>query len=139
LGGDGNDLLISGSGRDLLIGGHGADRIVGNADDDLLVSGTTAHDSHDAAIDAIMDEWTSAGSYNSRVANLVIGAGLTGGHRLDGNDGANQTVFNDNDADTLTGSTGQDVFWANRVADNGGTLDTVTDKAALEMWNDTDF
>jgi Ca2+-binding RTX toxin-like protein len=58
---------------------------------------------------------------------------------LDGNDGATQTVFNDNDADTLTGSQGQDVFWGNQIADNGGVLDTVTDKAASELWNDTDF
>ena len=42
---------------------------------------------------------------------------------------------------TLTGSQGQDWFFANRDAANGGggLLDTVTDKAANELWNDTDF
>ena len=30
-------------------------------------------------------------------------------------------------------------FFANRYADNGGVLDVVTDRAATELWNDTDF
>ncbi|MBI3408200.1 MAG: right-handed parallel beta-helix repeat-containing protein [Planctomycetes bacterium] len=138
LGGDGCDTLIGGAGRDLLIGGRGSDRLVGGPDDDILIGGTTAYDINDAALCAIMKEWTSAGCYNSRVANLVNGAGLTGGFRLDGNHGATQTVFDDNDADKLTGSQGLDLFWANQVADNGGALDTVTDRAAIEFWNDTD-
>ena len=55
------------------------------------------------------------------------------------NDGATQTVFNDNQVDTLTGSQGQDWFLANQIAENGGELDTVTDKAANELCSDTDF
>jgi hypothetical protein len=41
--------------------------------------------------------------------------------------------------DTLTGSQGQDWFFANQIADNGGVLDRVTDKAGNERWSDTDF
>ena len=48
-------------------------------------------------------------------------------------------MFNDNQVDVLTGSQGQDWFLANQVADNGGVLDIVTDKAANEIWSDTDF
>jgi len=138
-GGDGDDLIIGGNGRDLLIGGFGADRIVGNAADDILIAGPTAYDNNDVALCSIMNEWTSAGSYSARTANIMAGTGLTGGFKLDGNDGVNQTVFNDNNADTLTGSQGVDWFFANQIADNGGVLDTVTDRAANELWNDTDF
>ena len=60
-----------------------------------------------------MPEWTSGNSYNARVANIQAGTGPTGGFRFDGNDGATQTVYNDNDVDTLTGSQGQDWFFAN--------------------------
>ena len=123
----------------MLIGGYGADRIVGNADEDLLIAGSTSYNDNDQALCAIMQEWTSANSHNGRVANIQAGTGLAGGFRLNGNDGAGQTVFNDNDVDQLTGSQGQDVFWANQVADNGGVLDRVTDQAANESWNDTDF
>jgi hypothetical protein len=67
------------------------------------------------------------------------GTGLTAGFRLVGNHGAAQTVFNDNDVDVLTGSQGIDWFFANRYADDGGVLDIITDKAANELWSDTDF
>jgi Ca2+-binding RTX toxin-like protein len=132
-------MLIGGNGRDLMIGGYGADRLVGNAEEDILIASPTAYDHNDLALCAIMKEWTSAGSNSARTANIMAGTGLTGGFKLDGNDGANQTVFNDNDADTLTGSQGVDWFFANQIADNGGVLDTVTDRAANELWNDTDF
>ena len=69
---------------------------------------------------------------------------MTGGYRLVGDQGALQTVFNDNDEDTLTGNQGQDWFFANQVADSGGVLDKVTDQkvtgpaAQQEIWSDTD-
>jgi len=139
VGGDGDDLLIGGQGRDLLIGGIGADRIVGNADEDILIAGTTAYDAWEDALCCLMAEWTSARSYSQRTANIMAGTSLTNGFRLNGDDGPLQTVFNDDDLDTLTGSQGQDWFFANRVADNGGVLDKVTDQAANELWNDIDF
>ena len=139
LGGDGNDQLEGGAGRDLMIGGLGADRLFGNADDDLLIAGYTSYDANDLALLALALEWSSNSSYAMRVSHLQSGTGLTGGRRLDGNDGAAQTVFNDNDVDELTGNAGQDWFFANQVADNGGVLDKVIDKAANEQWDDTDF
>lgn len=137
LGSDGHDDLNGGKGRDLLIGGRGADRIVGNSDDDILVAGFTAYDDDSHALAHILEEWTSSGSYALRVANIKNGGGLTEGFRLNGDDGASQTVFND--ADTLTGSSALDAFWANLVADNGGALDKITDLANSESGNDTDF
>ncbi len=139
LGGDGNDDLIGGKGRDLIIGGRGADRIVGNNDDDILVAGFTAYDDDSHALAHILKEWTSGATYASRVANIKNGGGLTEGFRFNGDDGASQTVFNDNDADTLTGSSSLDAFWANLVADNGGALDKITDLANGESGSDTDF
>jgi Ca2+-binding RTX toxin-like protein len=139
VGGDGDDMLVGGGGRDLMIGGLGADRLVGNTDDDILIAGYTAYDAGDHALCHILDEWTSANSYNARVQNVQNGTGLTHGFRLNGNDGAGQTVFNDDSQDVLTGSQAQDWFFANLSADNGGPLDTVTDQAASELWSDTDF
>ncbi len=80
---------------------------IGNQDEDILVIGTTAYDSNNAALLAIMSEWTSGNSYNTRVTNITNGTGLAAGSRLVGDGGATQTVFNDNDVDTLTGSQGQ--------------------------------
>jgi Ca2+-binding RTX toxin-like protein/PKD repeat protein len=139
VGGDGDDLLNGDQGRDLLIGGNGADRIVGNADEDVLIAGWTAYDANDTALLALMKEWTGCGRYGTRVANITNGTGSTGGYRLVGDDGPQQTVFNDNEVDQLTGSQGQDWFFANRVADNGGAIDRVLDQAGNELWNDTDF
>jgi len=139
LGGTGNDLILGGNGRDLMIGGTGADRIEGHADEDILIAGTTAYDANPTALNAILNEWASSGSNASRMLHIQTGTGLTLGFRLVGDDGANQTVFNDNDADVLTGGNGIDWFFANSKADNGGVLDTVTDCKANELWSDTDF
>ena len=138
LGGDGKDSILGGEGRDLLIGGNGADRLVGEQEEDILVGGFTVYDNADLALFSIMNEWTNSTSHTTRRNNLMNGTGQTGGHRLIGDDGASQTVFNDNEVDTLTGGQGTDWFFANRQADGGGLLDVVSDKGASELWSDTD-
>jgi VCBS repeat-containing protein len=137
--GAGDDLVIGGDGRDLLIGGVGADRLVGDAEEDILIAGWTSYDDDVAALTSLMKEWKLDTSYASRTTNVVVGTGLTSGYRLVGDDGSTQTVFNDADVDILTGAQGQDWFLANQTADNGGSLDIVTDRSANEMWADTDF
>src|SRR5262249_46645463 len=82
LGGDGDDTLLGGQGRDLLIGGNGADRLVGNGGDDILIGGRTAFDGNEAALCAVLAEWTSGRDYQARVANL---RGLGSGPRANGN------------------------------------------------------
>ena len=141
VGGDGNDLLVGGDGRDLLIGGFGADRLIGDAQEDILIAGYTSFDNNDGALNSIMAEWTSGNSYATRINNLTNGTGLSGGIRLIGDDGATQTVFNDNDVDTLTGSTGQDWFFANTNNNGGGNaaIDIITDQDGNEVGNDTDY
>src|SRR5205085_2567665 len=108
LGGDGNDTLAGGSGRDLLIGGLGADVLSANGGDDILIGGTTAFDANDAALAAVVREWTSARSYATRVQNLTDGTGSA--DRLNGSYFLvkGQTVFDDAFTDTLTGAAGAD-------------------------------
>ena len=108
VGRDGNDTLTGDQGRDLLIGGKRADSLTGNADKDVPISDDTSYDGNQAALFAIMAEWSSNKTYAVRISNLLNGTGLTGGNKLNGNDGATQTIFAD--ADTLTGSQGTDVF-----------------------------
>lgn len=138
LGGDGDDLLVGGQGRDLLIGGLGADRIVGNADDDILISGTTDHDADPTALARLLAEWTSTLSYLNRAANLYCGYG---GDRQNGSYYLNQnTVHDDNAADVLTGSQGQDLFFGNFSLDDDATVkDKITDLHPWEFAIDIDF
>ena len=138
LGGEGADLLVGGQGRDLLIGGLGADRIVGNADDDVLISGTTDHDGDPTALAHILAEWTSTRGYFHRVVNLY------GGYGCDGDNGTyylnHDTVHDDNAADVLTGSQGQDLFFGNFSLDDDATVkDKITDLHASEFAIDIDF
>ena len=51
------------------------------------------------------------------------------------------TVFDDGSADVLTGSAGQDWFFANLAKDStdSGVLDKVTDLSASEFASDLDF
>ncbi|MCA9190975.1 MAG: hypothetical protein KDB03_04420 [Planctomycetales bacterium] len=115
MGGSGDDLLVGKQGRDFLVGGNGADRIVGNADDDILISGILdfGETPIETAVSFVMQEWTSARSYGQRLLNLTDGSGT--------NDRENdnyflkwmETVKDDQDKDTLTGSAGSDWFFAN--------------------------
>ncbi len=158
VGGTGDDLLVGGSARDLLIGGGGADRLVGSAQDDILISGTTDHDTRALALAAIMNEWTSARTYVERTANL-FGNGT--GDRANGLvfltldrywcdeymgewQIATGTVHDDDASDVLTGSAGQDWFFANMVLgsetpDNATQKDKITDLHAAEFAPDLDW
>ena len=60
VGGAGNDTLMAGSGRTILIGGEGQDTLRGSSSDDILIGGRTAYDANEAALLAILAEWTSA-------------------------------------------------------------------------------
>jgi Ca2+-binding RTX toxin-like protein len=141
LGGAGDDSLTGGQGRDILIGGTGADTLTGGPADDLLIAGSTAYDADEAALYAVMAEWTSARDYATRTANL---SGTGTGSRLNGNyflrvtdDVATTTVFDDVSADVLTGGGGQDWFFANLRG--GGVLDLITDLGPGERADDLTF
>ena len=65
--GAGNDLLIGAAGRNLLIGGFGSDRAMGSRSDEFFLAGSDPNERHNAALQAVLDEWTSA----DRLAFLV--------------------------------------------------------------------
>jgi Ca2+-binding RTX toxin-like protein len=123
VGGDGNDKLIARVGRNILIGGTGADTLYGNAFDDIVIAGSTAHDEDDAALQAILDEWTSGNYYDDRVSNIRNGTGANGAFVFD-----DTTVFDDGARDTLYGAGGRDWFWA-------GSNDKLKDRARNEIVN----
>jgi Ca2+-binding RTX toxin-like protein len=117
LGGLGNDSVTGGRGRNVIIGGVGADRLVGGAGSDLLIGGRTSFDNDDAALMAILAEWTSSRSFTERVANLQDGLGpiLYGtGIKLK----KGQTVFDDADVDSLVGAADLDWFLYDATRDN---------------------
>jgi Ca2+-binding RTX toxin-like protein len=100
LGGIGDDKLIGGAAADILIGGLGSDRLVGNGGDDILVAGSATVDPDptvpgqrfDQALLSLVTEWNrskSKGTIRSRL------------HAMD-----------DGVEDVLTGSAGQDWFFA---------------------------
>jgi putative intracellular protease/amidase len=102
LGGAGDDNVGGFDGRDLLIGGLGYDRADGGAGADLMIAGRTSYDENDAALLAILAEWTSAADAATRTANLT--SGIAGNVRLRWGD----TVHDDGIADCLNGAAGAD-------------------------------
>jgi uncharacterized protein (TIGR03118 family) len=105
LGGPGNDTLTGGSRRDILIGGTGPDTLIGGGDQDIVIGGTQSATTTPAGLLQVLGEWNSSDTYANRVA--AIRAGTGGVPALDA-----ITVTDDRLADTLTGGSGRDWFWA---------------------------
>lgn len=106
IGGEGNDILRGGLGYDILIGGTGRDQLTSSLfGGSILIGGTTAYDNDAAALDMLLAEWTSPRSLSDRVDNMRNGTGaiLDGtGIKLESR-GTDQTVFDDDERDTLRG------------------------------------
>ncbi|MCU1430717.1 MAG: peptidase and in kexin sedolisin [Actinomycetia bacterium] len=105
VGGDGDDLLtggLSGSSlNDVLIGGNGTDTLQGGRYQDVLIAGTTVHDTDVAALINIQQTWADMQvPYKSRVSTLRAGPLASG------------NVSNDAFSDDLTGGLGRDWFLA---------------------------
>jgi Ca2+-binding RTX toxin-like protein len=123
LGGAGNDtldVLASGdaAGTNLLIAGLGADTLQGGPGEEILIGGTTKYDNQKAALDLIMQEWTSGRSFDDRCTNLQTGITDPGNPklgtiRLNRKDQSNHkgTVLDDRARDVLLGSLGSDWFF----------------------------
>ncbi len=107
VGGDGSDLLVGGQGRNVLIGGQGRDVLLGGSKSDLLIGGSTAFDDNEAALRAILAEWTSRADYRTRVGHLLgtVAGGLNGPYDLNAS-----TVYDDGSYDYLSGGCGRDWF-----------------------------
>ena len=157
-GGNANDILIGGTGADLVAGGAGRDilvgdgvpsflnigsidRIVGDSDDDILIGGFLTWADRRDALGAILREWSSARTYEQRVANLRSGGtpGNYENHDGAGTDfllAADVTVLDDLLIDLLTGDAGRDWFFVNA---DGLLRDRITDLNASEFADDLDF
>jgi len=104
------------------------------ADDDVLVGGSTSYDGDVSSLQMVQAEWTSNHSYADRVANI---SGTGTGPRFNGNVfiQPDVTAFDDAAVDTLTGTSGQDVFIVNN---DSGVLDVITDLKKTETSLDVD-
>ena len=102
-GGYGTDELVGGEGRDALIGGFGQDELNGNTGDDLLVGGTTIYDQYPDAMKALMQAWSSADPYASRIQRIESTLFIA---RLE----AEETFFDDGVVDVLYGGEEQDWY-----------------------------
>jgi titin len=123
VGGDGNDKISGNAGRDLLFGGNNTDSLNGGADDDLLDAGTTHFDTDIASLCKLQDEWVRTDkTYAQRVTDITGGGGLNGSVELNKNTTFSSTTVKD----TLTGGSGNDLFFA---ASTGNVL---SDKASGE-------
>lgn len=132
-GGDGNDLLNGGEGDDILSGGLGNDTLIGGAGADALIGG----DGFDLA------DYASSAGLTIDMGNLGRGTGdalndftdasveavrgsATGNNTFFGRDDATATALEN--AESITGGAGSDLFWGSLGADslNGaGGVDTV--------------
>jgi len=102
----------------------GATKVFAGGDgDDIAISGFTSYDANEAALKAVLDEWTSSAPYGTRVANLRNGLG---GVMLQ----SGVTVFDDEAVDRMTGGGGDDWFFASTAA--GPTKDMIGDLAMNE-------
>jgi hypothetical protein len=80
VGGGGNDTLVAGRGRHVLVAGSGAAVLLGagrRSAGSILIGGSTAYDANDQALRAILAEWASDRSLQTRIANLTDGSGST--------------------------------------------------------------
>ena len=106
LGGSDADRLLGGDNRDVLIGGSDSDELEGGGEDDIIIGGNTSDDANDAALRAILSEWTSGNSFEQRVGNVTDGAAPNINPLLD--DPAGDTLLGDVGRDLLFGDIGDD-------------------------------
>src|SRR5262249_55761739 len=114
VGGAGNDSLIGGRGRDILIGGLGVDTLQAGSGGGIFIGGTTSYDNNNAALAAVLAEWTRTDiDYLTRIAQLsgTATGGINGPYFLN-----SSSVTADGSANSLNGGSGQDWYFAG-VAD----------------------
>jgi hypothetical protein len=92
--GSGGNMLTGGTGRrNLLIAGAAASTLIAGDTEDIMIAGSTQYDSEAgmASLQAIMAYWTGPDDRDTRVANLMAGAGvpLLDPTTVQGNGGSN--------------------------------------------------
>jgi hypothetical protein len=143
-GGDGNNTIVGGNGNDMIlgggagnnnifshggsvvqIGGSGASQLHGGLGSNLLIAGSTNFDTNDAALGAILNEWSSKGTPQTHEAHLagILPGGLNGSFLLN-----NSTVHASSAMNHI--ETGPDfalawIFAQMGDTTNGGILDSI--------------
>ncbi len=131
LGSTGNDSLFGGADRDILIAGIGNDYLFGEGGEDIMIGGTTSHDNNVTALAAILAEWTSGNSYETRVSNIRQGLGQSDGFTLNaGTLPAASTVQDDGFSDEVY--SGGDRDW---LFNFGTANDKLRDRYSAEVVN----
>ena len=124
--GDGAQDLngVAGS-RNLLISGGGSGTLTGGGVGDILIGATTAYDADaNGELEAIMAEWTSSDSYDTRVFNITHGVGVP---VLDAT-----TVFDNGAQNTLIGHPQGGELNLYYVT-NGDTADAVAGETVINV------
>jgi Ca2+-binding RTX toxin-like protein len=116
LGGAGDDELSGGGGNDILVGGDGADALRGGKQNDLLVAGSASWESDPGSLLRLSLVKNSPKVYAVRSRQGAVPP-------LDGTGVTQDTV-----ADSLTGETGTDWFFADAT-------DALTDRSSKERVN----
>ena len=121
-GGSGNSTLWGGQGRAILIAGTGNDTLVTGPGDALLIGGTTAFDTNEEAMFALMSEWNlppitpHAGCNSHRLRRRIERRVLLGPG----------TVFDNGLRDCLVGGVGNSLSFQ-------GSLDTIRGQKATDQ------
>jgi Ca2+-binding RTX toxin-like protein len=115
VGGSGNNVLFAGRGDNILIGGGGGRNIImGTQGNNVEVGGGCSYETNEAALNAVMAEWSSTDSYAKRVGYLndtiTGGGGQNGSWYLDAN-----TIIHGSTSDYLFGGIGQNAYFARKT------------------------
>lgn len=120
IGGAGNDVLTGKLGNDLLIGGAGADRLMGGSasgntattgDENLLIGDATIYDANDAALMALLAEWSDTSKQvDLRISTLRAGVAF-GGPTPGTAKLVSANIINDAAQDQLYGTAAMTWFW----------------------------
>jgi hypothetical protein len=116
VGGTGKDVLTGGTGRDILIGEGGSDTLNAGSAGDVLIGGITTFDANLAALEALLVEWQSNDSYQTRVQDLFgNGPAGPGGPQLNA-----ATIINDlavNQINASSSGPSMDWIWLEGATD----------------------
>lgn len=112
LGGEGSDKIESDRSRSILIGGGGGDDLKGRGGD-VVISGTTAYDDDDVALNALLAEWARTDlSVDMRIFHLFLGGGANGTYVLNAADPTGTaTVMVDGAANSISAGKGSFMFF----------------------------
>jgi hypothetical protein len=114
VGGSGSNMLFSGQGYNILIGGGGGslNYIMGTKGNNIEISGSTCYNANQAALNAILQEWASGGSYSVRVQKITQTGLSVNGSTVKLN---SSTIQQAAACEFLFGGTGQNLFFARQT------------------------